>query len=219
LQLRYPYPYLAKVEQLAHSQAPEELAIAIAAITGRRHVEVVAQGQFSLSATQHRYLLHFQGQAKKRDDQPNAGFDILTLIPAAEALALIDRFRLHPAITPLLGLDDEHPDVQAFHARVNRRVEKVFGQSGLVPVLHGFKTVSIHRLRALWGAIAFHFFAPGQKNPQRFLQHYLGHVSDTVQSAANAPVTGHYFHYRLWREGRELTAKGVKLAGGHDRTR
>lgn len=205
-------PYLAKVEELAQSQSPEEMAIAVAALTGRRHVEVVAQGQFSLSATQHRYLLHFEGQAKKRDDQPNAGFDILTLIPATEALALVDRFRQHPSVVPLLGQDDEHPDVQAFHARVNRRVEKLFGQSGLVPVLHGFKTVSIHRLRALWGAIAFHFFAPGQKNPQRFLQHYLGHVSDTMQSAANAPVTGHYFHYRLWREGRELTAKGVKLA-------
>ncbi|NEQ20341.1 MAG: hypothetical protein F6K28_14060 [Microcoleus sp. SIO2G3] len=206
-------PYLAKVEQLAHSQSPEEMAIAVAAITGRRHVEVVAQGQFSLSATQHRYLLHFEGQAKKRDDQPQEGFDILTLIPAAEALALIDRFRSHPTVVPLIGQDDEHPDVQAFHARVNRRVEKVFGQSGLVPVLHGFKTVSIHRLRALWGAIAYHFFAPGQKNPQRFLQHYLGHVSDTLHSAANAPVTGHYFHYRLWRNGKELTAKGVKLAG------
>ncbi|NJL19577.1 MAG: hypothetical protein HC895_00170 [Leptolyngbyaceae cyanobacterium SM1_3_5] len=205
-------PYLDRVEQLAQSQSPEEMAIAVAAITGRRHVEVVTQGRFSLSATQHRYLLHFEGQAKKRDDQSHEGFDILTLIPAAEALALIDRFRAHPAVVPLLGQDDEHPDLQAFHARVNRRVEKVFGQSGLVPVLHGFKTVSIHRLRALWGAIAFHFFAPGQKNPQRFLQHYLGHVSDTVQSAANAPVTGHYFHYRLWREGRELTAKGVKLA-------
>jgi hypothetical protein len=205
-------PYLAKVEQLAQSQSPEEMAIAVAAITGRRHVEVVAQGQFSLSATQHRYLLHFEGQAKKREDQSNSGFDILTLTPAAEALALIDRFRSHPTIVPLIGQDDEHPDVQAFHARVNRRVEKVFGQSGLVPVLHGFKTVSIHRLRALWGAIAYHFFAPGQKNPQRFLQHYLGHVSDTLQSAANAPVTGHYFHYRLWREGKELTAKGVKLA-------
>lgn len=204
-------PYLEKVEQLAQSQSPEEMAIAIAAVTGRRHVEVVAQGQFSLSATQHRYLLHFQGQAKKRDDQSNPGFDILTLIPAIEALALIDRFRAHPAIGPLIGQDDEHPDVQAFHARVNRRVQKVFGQSGLVPVLHGFKTVSIHRLRALWGAIAFHFFAPGQKNPQRFLQHYLGHVSDTLQSAANTPVTGHYFHYRLWRNGKELTAKGVKL--------
>jgi hypothetical protein len=206
-------PYLAKVEELAHSQAPEELAIAVAAITGRRHVEVVAQGRFTLSATQHRYLLHFEGQAKKRDDQPNAGFDILTLIPATEALALIDRFRSHPTVVPLIGQDDEHPDVQAFHARVNRRAQKVFGQSGLVPVLHGFKTVSIHRLRALWGAIAYHFFAPGQKNPQRFLQHYLGHVSDTLHSAANAPVTGHYFHYRLWRNGKELTAKGVKLAG------
>ena len=205
-------PYLEKVEQLAHSPSPEEMAIAVAAITGRRHVEVVAQGQFTLSATKHRYLLHFQGQAKKRDDQSNLGFDILTLIPAIEALALIDRFRAHPAIGPLIGQDDEHPDVQAFHARVNRRVEKMFGQSGLVPVLQGFKTVSIHRLRALWGAIAYHFFAPGQKNPQRFLQHYLGHVSDTLQSAANAPVTGHYFHYRLWRQGRELTAKGVKLA-------
>ncbi|WP_313926738.1 protelomerase family protein [Microcoleus sp. FACHB-1515] len=118
-----------------------------------------------MSATQHRHLLHFEGQAKKRDDQPNAGFDILTLIPAIEALALVDRFRSHVSVVPLLGQDDEHPDVQAFHARVNRRVEKVFGQSGLVPVLHGFKTVSIHRLRALWGAIAFHFFAPGRFQP------------------------------------------------------
>ena len=158
-------------------------------------------------------MLHFEGQAKKRVDQLQAGFDILTLIPATEALALVDRFRQHPTVVPLIGLDDEHPDVQAFHARVNRRVEKVFGQSGLVPVLHGFKTVSIHRLRALWGAIAYHFFAPGQRNPQRFLQHYLGHVSDTVHSAANAPVTGHYIHYRLWRNGKELTAKGIKLAG------
>lgn len=203
-------PYLAKLEELAQSDEPELMLIAIVMATGRRHVEAATQGQFR--ETQHSYLLEFEGQAKKRDDQPNDGFEILTLLPAKQTLALIDRFRDHSDVQPLVGLDDEHPDVQKFHARVNRRVEKIFGQSGLVPVLPGFKSVSIHRLRALWGAIAFHFFAPGQKNPQRFLQHYLGHVSDTLRSAANAPVTGHYFHYRLWRNGKELLAKGVKLA-------
>jgi hypothetical protein len=95
---------------------------------------------------------------------------------------------------------------------VNRAVEKVFGQSGLVPVLHGFKTVSIHRLRGTVGRDRLSLLCTRSEESPALSQHYLGHVSDTLQSAANAPVTGHYFHYRLWREGKELTAKGVKLA-------
>ena len=111
----------------------------------------------------------------------------------------------------LQGLGHDDPAIDAFNGRVNRRTAKYFG--ALVPVLAGFKTVSIHRLRALYGAIIIHYFCPEHKHEQRFLQHYLGHLlEEQGQKLPNAAATQHYFHYQLVNEqGKRLTARGLKV--------
>jgi Telomere resolvase len=199
--------YLRRVQDLLESEEPEGLAIAIAALTGRRHAEVVSVGSFE--ETGHPYQLRFEGQQKKAVAE---AFEIVSLIPGRELLPVIERFRSLPGVQGLVGLDDDHPEVQKFNSRVNRRVQALFGATGLVPVLEGFKSVSIHRLRALYGAIAVHFFCANNQHLHRFLQNHLGHVLTKEVGVGNSRATDHYFHYFLVKEdGTPLTARGVKL--------
>ena len=91
-------------------------------------------------------------------------------------------------------------------------MQALFGATGLVPVLEGFKSVSIHRLRALYGAIAIHYFCANNQHLHRFLQNHLGHVLTKEVGVGNSRATDHYFHYFLVKEdGSPITARGVKL--------
>lgn len=197
--------YLAKAQELLRSDIAEEVAIALCALTGRRHTEIVCSGKFK--ATAFPYLIRFEGQLK--DATP--AFDILTLIPAQEILPHLQR--LKAMISHLDGLSSQDAEVRAFNTRVNHRVRKAFETTGIVPVLKGFKTVSIHRLRGVYGAIAIYFFCPPTRHEHRFLQHYLGHLIDTEsQAKPNAGATQHYFHYVPMRRGKITQAMGVKLS-------
>lgn len=204
--------YLDTAVELLASNDERQLAIAIAALTGRRHTEVISKGQFQ--PTHHPYLLHFRGQQKKQVGEGEAApaFGILTLVPAAQVLEGIERFRALPAIQQLEGVDSKDPKMRVLNTRIDREVKCLFQDSGIVPVLAGKKTVSIHRLRGVYGAIAIHFFCPPTKHEHRFLQHYLGHVLDQQQAAPNSIATSHYFHYRLVNEqGQSLEGQGVLL--------
>ncbi|MGL4623022.1 MAG: protelomerase family protein [Chroococcidiopsis sp.] len=204
--------YLDTAVELLASNDERHLAIALAALTGRRHTEVISKGQFQ--PTHHPYLLHFQGQQKKQINEGEAApaFDILTLVPATQVLEGIERFRALPAIQQLEGVDSKDPKLRVLNTRIDREVKCLFQDSGIVPVLTGKKTVSIHRLRGVYGAIAIHFFCPPTKHEHRFLQHYLGHVLDQQQAAPNSIATSHYFHYRLVnQQGQPLEGQGVLL--------
>ena len=201
------YAYILKLQNLLKSDFSEDLTIAIAGLTGRRHAEVVCVGDFEI--TNHPYLIHFQGQQKKAD---SIAYEILSLIPADQLIPVIQRYREMPEIKALNGLDDDDPKVEAFNSRVNRKTQSLFGDSNLVPVLDGFKTVSIHRLRGIYGALAIHYFCPDQQHQHRFLQNYLGHVLNKDITAPNSRATDHYFHYYLVDDhGTTITTKGVKL--------
>jgi hypothetical protein len=204
--------YLDTAVELLASNDERQLAIALAALTGRRHTEVISKGQFQ--PTHHPYLLHFQGQQKKQVNQGEASpaFDILTLVPATQVLEGIERFRTLPAIQQLEGVDSKDPRLRVLNTRIDREVKCLFQDSGIVPVLAGKKTVSIHRLRGVYGTIAIHFFCPPTKHAHRFLQHYLGHVLDQQQAAPNSIATSHYFHYRLVnQQSQPLEGQGVLL--------
>lgn len=199
--------YMEALTQLLHSDDPLELIVGIAGATGRRHTEVVSVGEFQLR--DHPYLLGFAGQQKKADDVGN--YDILTLLPAVDILDAIGKLREHPDITDVVGKRADDRAIQRINSWVNRGVQKLLGEPGIVPVLEGFKTVSIHRLRGLYGAIAIHFFCPQHQREHRFLQHYLGHVIEG-EITPNSRATDHYFHYVLTRNGKPLNARGVKVA-------
>ena len=200
--------YLDQVASLLEGGDSRHLAIAIAALTGRRITEVICKGHFE--AADYPYALRFSGQQKKAEA---VSFDILTLLPAQQVLEAIERFRGLRAIAPLVKEGAGHGDapVTSLNGRINTQVRKLFEFTGIVPVPYGFKSVSIHRLRGIYGAIAIHYFCPEHRHEHRFLQHYLGHVIDG-EVAPNSRATDHYFHYRLSRpDGTLIHARGVKI--------
>jgi hypothetical protein len=204
-----PDRYLEKAIELLQSQEPETLAVGIAAVTGRRHTEVAVSGRFS--PTRHSYLLTFEGQLKKADP---IAYTILTLLPAQQVLEAIDRFRGFPQVQALAGLTSADREVAAFRARVNTRVKHQFQDTQILPLLPGFQSVSVHRLRAAYARIAIHYWLPGQGvNEQRWLQFYLGHVApDAMRDAANSNSASHYFGYCLVDDtGKPITVTGIKL--------
>jgi hypothetical protein len=204
-----PDRYLEKAAQLLQSQEPETLAVGIAAVTGRRHTEVAVSGRFS--PTGHSYLLTFDGQLKKADP---IAYTILTLLPAEQVLEAIDRFRGFPQVQTLAGLTSADREVAAFRARVNTRVRHHFQDTQILPLLPGFQSVSVHRLRAAYARIAIHYWLPGQGvNEQRWLQFYLGHVAPgEMRDAANSNSASHYFGYCLVNDtGKPITVTGIKL--------
>ncbi|ACB54557.1 unknown [Crocosphaera subtropica ATCC 51142] len=205
--------YLEQIQKLIQTKNKDrleyKLAIAIAGATGRRHTEVLTKGNFTL--TNHPYLLHFEGQQKKKEGEPT-NFDILTILPATQVIQAIIQFRKLPAVAKLQNFSSQSNEVKGFNVQVNRMVQKLFQETEIVPVIPGKNYVSIHRLRGVYGAIAVHFFCPEFRHEHRFLQNYLGHVLDE-QVAPNSPATPHYFHYYLVdTEGNRLGNKGVKLA-------
>ena len=206
--------YTQQIQKLLHTPNTEpdqdlKLAIAIASATGRRHTEVLSKGTFTL--TNHPYLLHFEGQQKKRSED-DTSFDILTILPATEVMLAIESFRSIPAIAHLHGLPSSNTQVKSFNVQVNRMVIKLFQETDIIPVLPEKKYVSIHRLRGVYGAIAIHYFCPQSQHQHRFLQHYLGHTLSEV-IAPNSSATPHYFHYYLVDDNHNpLTDKGILLS-------
>ncbi|MEA5451910.1 protelomerase family protein [Leptolyngbya sp. CCNP1308] len=206
--------YMGKVNFLLASNDPIDLIIAIAAVTGRRHTEVVSLGQLQphvgemaqLIPQGHPYLLHFTGQQKAA----KPAYDLLTLVPAQDVLLAIEKLRATADIHDLAGVASEDPRMEALNARVNRRVIKVLDD--VLPTPKGFTNISIHRCRAVYVPIALHYFCPPNMAEQRLAQHLLGHVLLDDTTTGNASVTGHYYQYYLTRNGKPLTARGVKLA-------
>jgi hypothetical protein len=208
------YAYMGKINLLLASNDPIDLIIAIAAVTGRRHTEVVSLGQLQpqvgemaqLIPQGHPYLLRFTGQQKAA----KSAYDLLTLVPAQDVLLAVEKLRATADIHDLDGVASDDPRMEALNARVNRRVVKVLDP--VLPTPKGFTNISIHRCRAVYVPIALHFFCPPNMAEQRLAQHLLGHVLLDDTTTGNASVTGHYYQYYLTRNGQPLTARGVKLA-------
>jgi hypothetical protein len=206
--------YMGKVNLLLASNDPIDLIIAIAAVTGRRHTEVVSLGQLQphvgemaqLIPQGHPYLLRFTGQQKAA----KSAYDVLTLVPAQDVLLAVEKLRATADIHDLDGVASDDPRMEALNARVNRRVVKVLDE--VLPTPKGFTNISIHRCRAVYVPIALHYFCPANMAEQRLAQHLLGHVLLDDTTSSNASVTGHYYQYYLTRNGKPLTARGVKLA-------
>ena len=217
--------YLEAVSSLLESSQPEELAIAIAAVTGRRYSEVMARGGFS--TTDNPYQIHFKGQLKKRTayapligayrrSKKRGSYDdsytIYTLVLAPDVLAAIKRFRTHPDIAALEDASIE--EINQLNTPINRLVKHYFQNSDLVPVLKGEAGVTIQNLRSIYGEIAVHFFCPPNVGNHRFIQQKLGHlINDSdLSQRKNSGSTEHYFHYYLVDDdGKQLAQKGILL--------
>lgn len=201
--------YLDKLDWLLESDRLELLAIAIAGATGRRHTEVVSLGVFE--STDHPYLLRFSGQQKKSEDV--GAFDILTLLPADKVLDALQRLRARSEVRDLVGARHDDARIGKLNARINYWCDRELGS--LVPIPPGFKSVTIHRLRGVYGAIAIYLFCPPQQHLHRFVQRYLGHILDLDDEDAarpNSRASDYYFHFYPSRDGQPLSERGVRLA-------
>lgn len=206
-----PDVYLAKAFELLQSDDPFELAVGIAATTGRRFSEVVDKGL--IQATDQPYWVSFSGQLKKK---ATAGSYLTPcLVPAADVLAALERFRSHPRIARVVGASARDLN-RSLANSVKRAVERHFGATGMIPVLEGEASVTVHNLRGVYGEICIHYFCHPSRGMARFVQERLGHViSEEELKRANASATQHYFHYYLVDgKGKHIGSKGVKLAEG-----
>lgn len=198
--------YLEKARELLASHDHNELAVGIAAATGRRFSEVI---QNKFARMEHPYLLQFAGQLKKQSE--TEAFNTLCLIEASEVWKAINRFR---KLDRIRELQESNP--QQINARMNRSVQRVaalqFGE--IVPTLDGESATTIHNLRAVYAISAIHLFCPPSQGDHRFLQEQLGHIigQRDLQQLKNSGSTAHYFHYYLVDEtSHHIGAKGVLL--------
>jgi integrase len=204
-----PEAFLAVAANLLQSDDPFDLAVGIAATTGRRFSEVVAKG--TLTATNDLFWISFSGQLKKREKADS--YLTPCLMPAVIVLEAMERFRQHPRIAALA--DFSAVDLNRSLAdSVKRSVIRNFGDAGIVPVLPSESAVTVHNLRGIYGEICTHFFCPPDRAVSRFVQERLGHVISADElKRANSSATQHYFHYYLVdSNGNHLGSKGIKLS-------
>ncbi len=204
-------PYLEQVTQLLKSDSHTTLAAGIAAASGRRFSEVIARGKAILpSNPSSPYEFLFSGQLKKGDDpEPYLTY---SLVPAADLIKAIEIFRSIPKIKSLHGATIAK--INTLNPGVNYQVKKHFQDTGLIGVLPGEAGVTIHNLRAAYGAVATHFFCPNPPQLSRFLSSKLGHlIGDELIARSGSASTSHYFHYYLVDEnGDRIDSMGVKLS-------
>jgi FtsZ-binding cell division protein ZapB len=205
-----PNLYLAKAAELLQSDDPFELAVGIAATTGRRFSEVVDKG--TLQPTDQPYWVSFAGQLKKKSATDSYFTPCLVL--ADHVLTALERFRSHPRIARVAGESTRELN-RSLANSVKRTVHRHFGETGIIPVLAGEAAITIHNLRGVYGEICVHFFCPPTRGVARFVQERLGHViSDEELKRSNASATQHYFHYYLVDgNGKHIGSRGVKLTG------
>ena len=206
-----PDVYLAKAAELLRSDDPFELAVGIAAVTGRRFSEVIDKG--TIGETDHPDWVSFSGQLKKKVEADR--YMIPCLVPASDVLRAIERFRNHPRVTRVAGKTTTQIN-NSLADSVKRAVSRHFEKTGIIPVLENESRVTMHNLRGVYAQIAVHFFCPPAQGEARFMQEKLGHViSEEEMKRSNSSATQHYFHYRLVDgNGKHIGSKGVKLTDG-----
>ena len=188
-----PHLYLEAVSSLLDSDDPFELAIALAAVTGRRYSEIMARGHFQ--PTEHPYQINFSGQLKKRGSADS--YTTFTLVPAQQVLSTFHLFRTHPTISDLQDASIE--EINQFNTPINRLVKRHFQATNLIPVLTNEAGVTIQNLRGIYGEIAVYLFCPADLGVHRFIQQRLGHLitDPELSHGKNSGSTEHYFHYYL----------------------
>ena len=196
-------PYLEKTQQLLQSDDAYDLAVGIAAATGRRFSEVLARGHFCIpDEVSNPYQLLFEGQLKTDNPQPYLVYSVVTAQEVVEAIA---RLRNHPKVAPLNSSDEDEAtikQVNALNSAINGRCQRHYEKSQIVRPLPIDQHISMHSLRRAYAAImlriatanATHLHRPPNVDPLQFAAQNLGHQ-------ANGNATKHYLCYYVVDEG------------------
>ena len=116
-------------EHVTQKQGLAAIAFALAAVSGRRMIEIVANGEFEVAG---RYEVMFKGQAKKRVGSENGTRKIYTLCDSKLFVQRLYELRRSPAAADFveLKLSDELDDAsfRAANVRITSGLAKSFNQ-------------------------------------------------------------------------------------------
>ncbi len=130
--------YLEITLKLLQSNDPHELAVGLIAASGRRPVEILVRGSFTITKElpeylKHSYFVNFKGQAKKRDydmpEEERAEYRIGLLVPAQFFLESFARFRKMPEARELLSFVKTETKKGTSPEEINDAIESRRGNS------------------------------------------------------------------------------------------
>lgn len=159
------------------------LAFALAAVSGRRMIEIMFQGEFTVSG---RYTVDFSGQAKKRSEDKSISKKIYTLCEAKLFVELLNELRSCRAAS---NFDDVvkgygENDTRSENGRINAILAKAFNP--WVKSFFGDDRRVYKDSRAIYARIAYEMFFrvdPRWKNVDEdvFFMEILGHDDENTQ--------------------------------------
>ncbi|EMA3598419.1 protelomerase [Salmonella enterica] len=159
------------------------LAFALAAVSGRRMIEIMFQGEFTVSG---KYTVDFSGQAKKRSEDKNVSRKIYTLCEAKLFVELLNELRSCPAASDfdevVKGYGEN--DTRSENGRINAILAKAFNP--WVKSFFGDDRRVYKDSRAIYARIAYEMFFrvdPRWKNVDEdvFFMEILGHDDENTQ--------------------------------------
>lgn len=202
---------VAKAVELLKSSRWADIAAGLAATTGRRLSEVLAEGEFHPKTA---YTIVFGGQLKRQDKILDP-YEIPTLCEASLVLGSIQRLRslvdcskiALDQISIRLGPDVVEAAQRAFES--------------LVPPREGADLYT-HLFRAVYGRIACHYYAPPRISDLKYMSTIYGHywVTGAEGKTQHSYLTTlHYSDYLIGdgagnidgRQGIKLSEPGVEL--------
>ncbi|EOI1350508.1 protelomerase family protein [Enterobacter hormaechei] len=159
------------------------LAFALAAVSGRRMIEIMFQGEFTVSG---KYTVNFSGQAKKRSEDKNVTRTIYTLCESKLFVELLTELRSCSAASDFdeviqgYGKDDTRSE----NGRINAILAKAFNP--WVKTFFGDERRVYKDSRAIYARIAYEMFFrvdPRWKNVDEdvFFMEILGHDDENTQ--------------------------------------
>ena len=130
--------YLETTIKLLQSDDPHELAVGLIAASGRRLLEILARGSFTLvhelpDYLKPGYFVNFKGQAKKRDydipEDERAEYRIGVLVPAQFFIDCFTKFRKMPECKELQNFSVSKTEEGISQEEINDAIESRRGNS------------------------------------------------------------------------------------------
>ncbi|MGI8501143.1 MAG: protelomerase family protein [Hassallia sp.] len=189
--------YLETTVKLLQSKDPHELAVGLIAASGRRPIEILARGSFTLEENLPAYLksgyfVQFRGQAKKREyDTPEderTEYRIGVLVPAKSFIQAFERFRAMPEakeLTEFLKTESEKgTDPEKINATIDDRrgnsLRRVVQRNFLsLPKRQKDTELNPKALRAVYVALITERDCPKNINRLLWASRAVGHFVDS----------------------------------------
>lgn len=189
--------YLETTTKLLQSNDPHELAVGLIAASGRRPIEILARGSFTLESELPQYLkpgyfVTFRGQAKKREyDTPEderTEYRIGVLVPAKSFIQAFERFRAIPETKELTEFLKTESEKGTDPEKINATIDDRRGNSLRRVVQRNFTSLPKRQkdtelnpkaLRAVYVALITERDCPKNINRLLWASRAVGHFVDS----------------------------------------